>query len=146
MKIVNSIYRTKRIHRGTWYNQVIGRWKRLDYICTTGWVLKFVRSCRAYTEPSKLFDTDHRLLVMNIDFPTSKRSVKLSLLKGGQKEPKLRRNYNVLRDNPEKQRELTDKIDDYLEFVKMEDTNSIKIYSKQLKQVQKKFACLKMQY
>ena len=98
MKIVNSIYRTKRIHRGTWYNQVIGRWKRLDYICTTGWVLKFVRSCRAYTEPSKLFDTDHRLLVMNINFPTSKRSVKLSLLKGGQKEPKLRRNYNVLRD------------------------------------------------
>ena len=102
MKIVNSIYRTKRIHRGTWYNQVIGRWKRLDYICTTGWVLKFVRSCRAYTEPSKLFDTDHHLLVMNINFPTSKRSVKLSLLKGGQKEPKLRRNYNVLRDTPEK--------------------------------------------
>ena len=68
-------------------------------------------------------DTDHRLFVMNINFPTSKRSVKLSPLKGGQKEPKLRRNYNVLRDNPEKQRELTDKIDDYLEFVKMEDTN-----------------------
>ena len=123
MKIVNSIYRTKRIHRGTWYNSIIGRWKRIDYICTTGWVLKFVRSCRAYTTPSKLFDTDHRLLVMNIDFPTSKKSVKLSLLKGRRKEVKPRRNYNVLRDDPSKRDELTQKIDNYLEFVSQEDTN-----------------------
>ena len=88
MKIVNTIYRTKRIHHETWFNSIIKRWKRIDYICTSGWVLKFLRSCRVYTEPSKLFDTDHRLLVMNILFPTSKRSVKLSLLKGGYKEPK----------------------------------------------------------
>ena len=122
MKIVNSIYRTKRIHRGTWYNSIIGRWKRVDYICTTGWVLKFVRSCRAYTEPSKLFDTDHRLLVMNIDFPVSKKHIKLTLLKG-RRESIQRRNFAVLRDDPCKRDELTQKIDDYLESVSLEDTN-----------------------
>ena len=68
MKIVNSLFRTKRIHRETWQHAATGRWKRLDYICTTSWVLKFVRSCRVFIGPSKMFNSHHRLLVMNIDF------------------------------------------------------------------------------
>ena len=32
LKIVNSIYRTKRIHRGTWKHASTGKIKRLDYI------------------------------------------------------------------------------------------------------------------
>ena len=123
MKIVNSIFRTKRIHRETWRNSITGKWKRVDYICTTGWILKFVRSCRVYIGPSKMYQTDHRLLVMNIDFPSSKQAVKLSLLKGRPKAPKLRINFNVLRDDPEKRRELTQKIEHHLEFVNAEETN-----------------------
>ena len=73
LKIMNSIFRTKRIHRETWRHAATGSWKRIDYICTTEWVSKFVRSCRVYTKASAAFDTDHRLLVMNIDFPSSKK-------------------------------------------------------------------------
>jgi len=122
MKIVNSMFRTKRIHRGTWLNPATGKWKRLDYICTSGWVLKFVQSCRAYIGPSKLFDTDHRLVVMNIAFPVSKRYVKLFLLKGATNEPKLRRNFNVLRDGPEKRRLLAEKTEEQFELINIEET------------------------
>ena len=38
MKIVNSMFRSKRIHRETWKNSVSGKWKRIDYICITAWV------------------------------------------------------------------------------------------------------------
>ena len=99
------------------------KWKRLDYICTTPWVLKFVQPCRVYTEPSKMFQTDHRLLVMNIDFPTTKKSLKLWLLKGKPKEPKVRRNFNVLRDDPVKRQELTERTEEHLETLSMEDTD-----------------------
>ena len=70
-----------------------------------------------------MFLTDHRLLVMNIDFPTSTRSLKLWLMKGRPKEPKKRRNFNVLRDDPEKRQELTDKIEEHLESVNLKDIN-----------------------
>ena len=62
MKIMNTVYRTKRIHRETWRHAATGQWKHIDYICTTKWVSKFVRSCRVFIGPSALFDTDHRLL------------------------------------------------------------------------------------
>jgi exonuclease III len=71
MKVMNTIFRTKRIHRETWRHAATGMWKRIDYICTTRWVSKFVRSCRVFTGPSPLFDMDHRLLVMGIEFPVS---------------------------------------------------------------------------
>ena len=73
MKMVNSFFRSKRIHRGTWRNPKTERWKRIDYICTTEWMLKFVRKCRVYIGPSPLFHTDHRLLVMDVQFPSTKR-------------------------------------------------------------------------
>ena len=38
MKIINSIFRCKRIHLGTWFHAATKKWKRLDYICTTPWV------------------------------------------------------------------------------------------------------------
>ena len=66
LKIVNSIFRSNRVHRGTWQHAATGKWKRLDYICTTGWTIKFAQSCRVYIGPSRLFDSGHRLLVLTI--------------------------------------------------------------------------------
>ena len=79
MKILNTMFRSKRIHRGTWKNPKTGRWKRIDYICTSGWLAKFAKSCRVFIGPSVLFDTDHRLLVLDIRFPQTKRSLKYHL-------------------------------------------------------------------
>ena len=45
MKIMNTCFGTKRIHRGTWRHAATGKWKRVDYICTSNWVSRFVRSC-----------------------------------------------------------------------------------------------------
>lgn len=46
------------------------KWKWLDYICTTRWFANFFLRC----QPSllwtfRLFDTNHRLQVINIEFP-----------------------------------------------------------------------------
>ena len=79
MKILNIMFRSKRIHRGTWRNPKTGRWKRLDYICTSGWLAKFASSCRVFIGPSVLFQTDHRLLVLDIKFPQTKRNLKYHL-------------------------------------------------------------------
>ena len=62
MQIVNSQFRSKRIHRETWRHAATGKWKRVDYICTTRWMSKFIQSCREYIGSSKNFDTDHRML------------------------------------------------------------------------------------
>ena len=35
MRIMNTIFRTKRIHRETWRNPATGKWKRVDYICAS---------------------------------------------------------------------------------------------------------------
>ena len=45
VKIMNTIFRSKRIHRETWRHAASGKWKRIDYICTTPWVAKFVTQC-----------------------------------------------------------------------------------------------------
>ena len=75
MKIMNTIfYRTKRIHRGTWRHPLTGRWKRIDYICATPWVAKFIKSCRVHTTASNNFDTDHRLVVATLSFLLQKKT------------------------------------------------------------------------
>ena len=111
---MNSICRSKRIHRGTWCHPGTKKWKRLDYICTTPWLSKYVRQCRAYAGPSPLFDTDHRLVTMDIDFPATKRTLKkeLSRKSSRSKEPKL--DYTLLRTNPEIQEKLTVELDKQL--------------------------------
>ena len=125
MRIVNSMFRTKRIHRATWQHAATGKWKRLDYICTTSWVLKFVRSCRVYIGPSKMFDSDHRLLVMDIDFPCSKKDLKAELRQGIPYQQPVRRNFNVLRDEEEKRRELTIKLEETLTCLNQTDVDSL---------------------
>ena len=75
MVLVNTMMRSKRIHRETWMHPGTKKWKRVDYICTTKWVIKFVKSCRVLIGPFAAFDTDHRLLVMDIEFPNTRREL-----------------------------------------------------------------------
>ena len=81
MKLINTSFRSKRIHRETWRHAATGKWKRVDYICAGKWVEKLVRSCRAYVGSEKTFDTDHRLMVMNISFPKSKHDLYVQVCK-----------------------------------------------------------------
>ena len=125
MKIVNFMFRTKRIHRESWQHAATGMWKRLDYICTTSWVVQLVRSCRVYIGPSKMFDTDHRLLVMDVNFPYSKKDLKVELSKGRVVEKKIYRDFNVLRDEERKRHKLTAKLNENLQSLDASDVDTL---------------------
>lgn len=70
-----------------------------------------VTSCRVFIGPSQVFDTDHRLLVMNIHFPTTKRALQFQLSRTSQRTPKPTPNVQALRDNPELRQNMSDAFD-----------------------------------
>ena len=108
MKILNSMFRSKRIHRGTWKNPRTGRWKRIDYICTSGWLAKFAKSCRVFIGPSVLFQTDHRLLVLDIKFPQTRRNLKHHLSRTAVcREEACRSDFKALQRNTNLQTDLS---------------------------------------
>ena len=74
-KIVNSFFRTKRIHRGTWLHKPTGTLKRLDYILTRNYISKFISSCRSYWTAASLFDTDHYMVKMTLNYPTTHKKL-----------------------------------------------------------------------
>ena len=112
LQIMNSIFRSKRIHRGTWLNPATKVKKRIDYILTRNLVSKFATSCRVYNGASKLFDTDHFLLVMTLDIPALKLQQVLSRLKIPKVKPKL--DLSVLRNDPNIQKTYSDTLDSKL--------------------------------
>ena len=103
--LANTLFRSKRIHRETWQNPATKRWKRIDYIGVSKWLFRFIRSCRVFIGPSALFQTDHRLLVMNIDFPATKRELS-HYLPSKKREPKLKIDSVALRETPAHRRLL----------------------------------------
>ena len=125
MKIMNTIYRTKRIHHETWKNPHTGKWKRIDYICTSGWLSQFVKSCRVYIGPSVLFDTDHRLLVMDMAFPNTKRQLKHHLSRSHVKEKPCLTDFKALQRSVELQNRLTEYIEDKLDPTPLDNVDDL---------------------
>ena len=121
-KLVNTMFRSKRIHGETWFNQITKKWKRIDYIGTCKWILRFVRSCRVFIGPSVLFKTDHRLLVMTIDFPATKKELN-HYLPSKTREPKPKIDFTALRENVDLQEKLTLELDK--ELAAIENTQDI---------------------
>ena len=125
MKILNSIFRTKRIHRDTWQHAATGKWKRIDYICTTRWLSKFVQSCRVYIGPSLLFDTDHRLLVMNISLPGSRRDLRIRVSRTSSNNATPKTDFGMLRNDVDIRQQLTDKLEHELEALECDDVDEL---------------------
>ena len=97
LKIINSNFRSKRIHRGTWLHKPTGQVKRLDYITTRRYISRFITSCRAYRKTSSLFDTDHYMVKMTLRYPTTHK--KLSIASAKAQHPKLKMDVSVLHQN-----------------------------------------------
>ena len=74
-KIINSIFRAKRIHRGTWLHKPSGRVKRIDYIATRSYISRFISSCRSFRSSTSLFDTDHHMVKMTLRYPTTHKKL-----------------------------------------------------------------------
>ena len=108
----------------TWQQAATGKWKRVDYICAQKWVTKFIRSCRVFIGPSAEFDTDHRLLVMNIEFPAGKKNLCHQLHRTKLIERKPTLDLRALRDSREIQQKLTDRLERELESLNWEFTFS----------------------
>ena len=125
LKIMNTIFRTKRIHRETWRHPGTGKWKRVDYICTSSWVAQFVRSCRVFIGPSSLFDTDHRLLVMNVEFPATKLQLNFQLSRTVVREDKPLSNLLALRDDPDIRKEFTASLERKLDGLQISEVNTL---------------------
>ena len=124
LQIVNSRFRSKRVHRETWRHAATGKWKRVDYICTTDWLMKFVRSCRVYIGPSKRFDTDHRMVIMNIEFPCTKKQLRVQINRPG-KEPRRQTDIRVLHHCADKRKTLTEELDRNLNITNMNNVDEI---------------------
>ena len=58
-----------------------------------------------------MFDSDHRLLFMNMKFPGTNYGIKAELRKGRPKLRRKRRDHNVLRDYDETRLELTERLE-----------------------------------
>ena len=112
VKLVNTLFRTKRIHRGTWHNPHTRKWKRVDYVCASKWLLKFIRSCRVYIGPSNMFETDHRLLVTDIVFPATKYELRKHTVI--RRDPRRKTNFAALKTNADLQEQLTVEIENEL--------------------------------
>ena len=81
LKIINTIMRSKRIHRGTWVHKPTGLVKRLDYIVTRKYISRLITSCRAYRKTASIFDTDHFMVMMSLRYPTTHKRTSLPMSK-----------------------------------------------------------------
>ena len=94
-------------------------------MCTTAWMSKFVKKCRVYIGPSSLFDSDHRIVVMDVTFPSTKKHLKKYLSRRPNFEEAAVTDFVALRKDPEMQRLLTEKIDAGLEDLLPNDVNEL---------------------
>ena len=117
LKIINSIFRTKRIHRGTWIHKPTGVVKRLDYITTRKYVSRFVTSCRAYRKTASLFDTDHYMVKMTLRYPTTHKKLSIPITKA--KRPLCKPDVSFLVQNKDYIKTYDELLDSSL------DTNNI---------------------
>ena len=85
-----------------------------------------------------MFDTDHRLLVMDLNFPCSKKDLKAGLLRGRPREKTVQRNFNVLRDEESKRQELTERLEENLRL--MEETRDVDTLNNRIVDVVRKSA------
>ena len=88
--------------------------------------MKFVRSCRVYTKSSDPFDTDHRLLVLDLQFPTTKKFLQHRLSRQNMKQPTPKTDLTSLKGDETVQRHLTSKLDDLLaDHSSLSDVNEL---------------------
>ena len=85
-----------------------------------------VTSCRVFIGPSTRFDTDHRLLVMDVSFPKTKRELKFKLNRAvTSAAPKLSLDLPSLRKDPKLQKNLSDYLDVALSGVNCKDMDEL---------------------
>ena len=135
MKITNYLFRTKRIHREIWKHAAPQQIQRTQTECLhlCDWLFKMVKSCRVFIGSSTRFDTDHRIVLMDVSFPKTKRQLKFKLSRAVTstvREPSLR--LQSLRSDPKLKKTLSEYLDTAVSGVNcndMDELNEILTYS-----------------
>ncbi|XP_033116857.1 uncharacterized protein LOC117116864 [Anneissia japonica] len=125
MRILNSCFRSKRVHRKTWRHKATGRWKRIDYICSNRWIERMVADCRVHIGASRLFDTDHRMVMMNIRFPVCAKRKEVFSKQRKKKSQKAKTDYSALVYDPEVRSKLTEQLDMAFDQMIPDDVNKL---------------------
>ena len=94
----------------------------IDYICAGQWVEKLTKSCRAYVGTKRTFDTDHRLVVMNITFPKSKHDLHVQVCKRTHNAKPV---TQALGRDETLQKRFTEKLNETLQNVTSEDIDEL---------------------
>ena len=70
--LFNTMFATKSAaHRWT-FKSPLGYMRRLDYIMGEWYIKQAVKNCRSYPVASEPFESDHRVVVIDMDFPTKR--------------------------------------------------------------------------
>ena len=69
---VNTMFQTKQIHRYTWVMPT-GFTKRIDYFVTDEFLFRCTTNCRVYRGASAEYESDHRLLVLDMKCKTKQQ-------------------------------------------------------------------------
>jgi len=84
--------------------------RRLDYIMADLYVKTATTNCRVYPMQSQIFDSDHRIVVMDAAFPTKKQTKRIS-----RKSPSTFPDISKLRDDANIQCRYSTKLESLLE-------------------------------
>lgn len=98
------------------------KWRWVDYICTTRWFANFFLGCQPSVRWTfRLFDTNHRLQVINIEFPFTIRvtAPTKSLKRKVNQTPYT----HALQESPEISRRLTEKLNTAFQGVNVKEVN-----------------------
>ena len=96
--ILNTMFPTKSsAHRWT-FKSPLGYYRRLDYILGEWYVKRASQNCRSYPAFSKPFDSDHRVVVLDVNFPSKRSNKKLFAKKYIVKKPAIP-NVRTLRED-----------------------------------------------
>ena len=109
LNIINSIFRTKRNHRGTWVHKPTGLVKRLDYITARKYISRLITSCRAYRNTASIFDTDHYMVSMRLRYPSTHKKISLPMSKP--RRPKVLLDISSLRQDDKIAKAYSDHLD-----------------------------------
>ena len=86
--------------------------------------MRFVRSCRVFIGPSLLFDTDHRAVVMDIEFPSTKYQLHKQLGTAN-RNPTPKTKFQILHHCEDTRRLLTEKLDETLNDTNLDNIDEL---------------------
>lgn len=110
--LLNTMFATRTDEHRWSFVSNLGYKRRLDYIMAEWFVKRATKNGRVYPKQSEIFESDHRIVVMQARFPTKGKIKKIFKQKRG---PRSTQDLRYLRDDPATQARYSAKLDQLTE-------------------------------